>query len=99
MKKVIRDGKVAVIFSFNFGAGWYSWHGIEELLFDPNVVKMIEDGESPHKYCEELYKGIYISSELNLAIAWIPEGSEFYIDEYDGREEIIFKESQSWLKA
>ncbi len=98
MDKVIRDGKVAVIFSFDFGAGWYSWHGIKELLFDPNVVKMIEDGESPQEYCEKLYKDSYISSD-SLAIAWIPEGTEFYINEYDGREEIVFKELYNWLKA
>jgi hypothetical protein len=42
MNKVVRDGKVAVIYSPHYGAGWYSWHGIPELLFDPAVVAMIE---------------------------------------------------------
>jgi hypothetical protein len=34
MDKVIRDGKVAVLYSPGYGAGWFSWHGIEELLYD-----------------------------------------------------------------
>lgn len=42
IEKVIRDGKVAVLVSEGFGAGWYSWHGIEALLFDPVVVGMVE---------------------------------------------------------
>ena len=41
MEKVIRDGKVAVLYSPGYGAGWFSWHGIEELLYDPVVVGMI----------------------------------------------------------
>ena len=26
MNKVIRDGKVAVLYSPGYGAGWYSWN-------------------------------------------------------------------------
>jgi hypothetical protein len=26
MEKVIRDGKVAVLYSPGYGAGWYSWN-------------------------------------------------------------------------
>lgn len=41
--KVIRDGKVAVIYSPGFGGAWYSsdlcW--INELLFDPKLVDII----------------------------------------------------------
>jgi hypothetical protein len=44
MDKVIRDGQVAVLYSPGFGAGWYSWNReMPELLFEPNLVAMIED--------------------------------------------------------
>ena len=46
MKKEIREGKVAVLVSPGYGAGWYSWHDIDELLFDPKVVKLVEKKEA-----------------------------------------------------
>ena len=45
MNKLVRDGLVAIIVSPGHGAGWYSWHGIEELLFDPSIVTWIESNE------------------------------------------------------
>jgi hypothetical protein len=45
MNKLVRDGLIAVIVSPGHGAGWYSWHGIEELLFDPSIVAWIESNE------------------------------------------------------
>jgi len=42
MEKVIRDGKVAVLISQGWGAGWYSWHrDNQELLFHPKLVEMV----------------------------------------------------------
>jgi hypothetical protein len=46
MNKVQRDGKIAVLYSANHGAGWYSWHGNESLLYDPMLIDMIEKNES-----------------------------------------------------
>jgi hypothetical protein len=43
MNKLVRDGKVAVLYSTGYGAGWYSWHGIEELLYDSVVVEMVNN--------------------------------------------------------
>ena len=43
MEKVIRDGKVAVLVSHGFGAGWYSWNTEhQQLLFHPKLVEMVE---------------------------------------------------------
>ena len=39
MKKLTKDGKVAVLYSPDFGAGWYSWHAIEELLSQSSAGK------------------------------------------------------------
>lgn len=102
MDKVIRDGLVAVIYSPGYGAGWYSWHGIEELLFDPVVVEMLEEEADPediHRYCVEKYgDDLYLKTD-DLAIAWIPEGREFQIHEYDGSESLRFKDEMHWIVA
>ena len=48
MEKVIRDDKVAVLYSPGYGAGWSTWCSnddlIETLLFHPLIVKKVESG-------------------------------------------------------
>lgn len=44
MEKLVRDGKVAILYSKGYGAGWYSWHGIKELIFHPKLIEMVELG-------------------------------------------------------
>ncbi len=104
--KVVRFGKVAVIYSPQHGAGWYSWHHIEELLFDPNLVDLIERSATEDEieaYCEEHYqneqKSTYWGSVDELVIKWIPEGSIFRIDEYDGAESVVLQDDDDWLVA
>ena len=98
MEKVIRDGKVAVLYSPGFGAGWYSWHkDYPQLLFHPELVKMVEENrreEITDEFCEQLLGlteesgGVYTGGAGNLRIAWLPEGTHFDIHEYDGSESI-----------
>ena len=104
--KVVRFGKVAVVYSPGHGAGWYSWHHIEELLFDPELVDMIEHSctsEEIQQYCIDKYD---TDSQINywggvddLEIKWIPEGSIFRISEYDGAESIVFQDDDDWIVA
>jgi hypothetical protein len=43
MKKLIRDGKVAVLYSPGFGAGWSTWNQeLPELVFNPVIVDFVE---------------------------------------------------------
>ena len=102
MNKLERDGKVAVIYHPRYGAGWYSWHGVDELLFDPVVAQMVEadaDSENIIAYCEKAYPAALHLFAEDLEIEWIPIGSEFIIDEYDGSETIRLKDEFSWLVA
>ena len=85
--KVIRDGKVAVIYSPGWGAGWSSWNN-KNGMFDPKIVAWIEggkNGEPPRDSTEGRYVGGLHSAEIE----WIPVGTLFRIDEYDGYESII----------
>lgn len=104
--KVVRFGKVAVIYSPQHGAGWYSWHHIEELLFDPQIVDLIERGASAEEiedYCIEHYskedKTMYWGGTDDLEIKWISEGSIFRIEEYDGAESIVLQDDDDWIIA
>lgn len=102
MDKVIRDGKVAVLYSPGFGAGWFSWHHVYELLFDPVVVEMVEKKEYHTKienYCLEKYGDDVSIFGDKLEIAWLDVGTKFKIREYDGSESIETEESIEWLLA
>lgn len=106
MNKVIRDGRVAVLYTSAHGAGWYSWHDIPELLFDPEVVRMIENPDEDEdentiiNYCREKYgtQGYYNGAK-SLAIKWIPQGSQFRVQEYDGSETVIVASQEKWIQA
>lgn len=94
MNKVVRNGKVAVLYSPGFGAGWYSWNpDYKELLFHPLLVDMVESnriGEIDDEWVKEnLGIDIYTGGASDLTIKWLDEGTHFDIDEYDGSESII----------
>jgi hypothetical protein len=101
MERVIRDGKVAVLFSPGFGSGWYTAHYIEELLFDPSIVQWVEAGELDKikNYMTLKYPNEYLSGLSTLTIKWIPQGTEFRISEYDGAESIKCKSKEHWITA
>ena len=101
MNKLVRDGKVAVLYSPGYGAGWYSWHQFEELLYDPSIVLWLES-EEPDKiqnYLTLKYPGEYFGGLQDLSVQWIDQGAEFRITEYDGAESIELKAKTKWLIA
>lgn len=104
MDKVVRDGKVAVLVSRGWGAGWYSWHGITELLYDPHIVNLLlnEPGDVQDaivKYCEQRYQDHGFGGVDGLTVVWIPVGEKFVIDEYDGAESVQLQSEMQWLTA
>lgn len=102
MNKLSEDGKVAVLYSPGFGAGWYTWNQeYPEILFDPAIVKMVEKKKFDElaTYVKLKYPDIYTGGMKDLRVAWIPEGTLFRIDDYDGNESIELKENDDWLVA
>jgi hypothetical protein len=102
MNKLIRDGKVAVLYSPGYGAGWSTWNQeCPELLFDPGIVSLLEEErfDELHTYLAIKYPKLYDGGLEDLTIEWIPQGTLFRINEYDGNETIELKEDQSWLVA
>ena len=103
MKKLIKNGNVAVLYSPGFGAGWYSWHDVEELLFDPKVVDMVLEkttAETIELYCQEVYgTRSYYGGAEDLEVMWVPTGTQFIVDEYDGAETVTVMDKVRWITA
>ena len=101
MNKVIRDGKVAVLISYGYGAGFYSWGAPIEAIFDPKLVELVEseDFDNANEYVMSTYPGVYTGGVGDLVVVWIDEGEDFIITEYDGYEGIQFKNETKWITA
>jgi hypothetical protein len=107
--KVVRDGKVAVLYSPGFGAGWSTWAGgggrVGELvMFSPEIVALVEAGkrhEITDELCESLFQcdHLYTGGATDLCIAWIDEGSLFVINECVGSESISLCDDSYWVRA
>jgi len=91
MEKVIRDGKVAVLISYGYGAGWYTWNrDYQQLLFHPKLVEMVEQNRrneiDDQWVLENLGVEMYAGGSDGLKIHWLPIGTAFEIEEYNGAE-------------
>ena len=93
MEKVIRNNEVAVLISYGFGAGWYSWNRNQELMFSPKIGEMVEKNRA--KEIDEDWvkdnlgiENVYCGGASSLKIHWLPVGTAFEVDEYDGAESL-----------
>lgn len=107
MKKVIRDGMIAVLYSSGYGWGWYSWNQDRpECLFDPDIVELVEK-KAGFRKIEEVASAKWETDEKRfcssgagtLKIKWLPIGTQFRIDEYDGFESVILIDQEKVLIA
>jgi len=102
MNKLVRYGKVAVLYSPDYGSGWYTWNtNHPELLFDPAIVQLVEEEKFDElkTYVTLKYPNIYEGGMWELKVAWIPEGAMFRVNEYDGDESIELKDDADWFTA
>lgn len=103
MNKLIVNKQVAVLYSPNTGAGWYTWndHTYPEILFDPAIVKLVLEGRFDElaTYVELKYPDIYTGGMRNLQVGWVNQGSKFRVVEYDGSESIEIEDDIDWLIA
>lgn len=94
MEKFIKDGKIAVLYSPGFGAGWSTWNYEtgEKCVFSPEIVQKVINGEDiTEEFCEQLFGVDYVCTLgcEKLKIKWLDPGTQFVIEEYDGSESII----------
>jgi hypothetical protein len=71
------------------------------LLFDPSIVAWLEAEETDKilSYVTLKYPDAYVGGLKDLSILWLPEGTVFRVDEYDGNESIYLKEQERWITA
>lgn len=102
------EGKVAVLYSPGFGAGWWTWNTeYEEMIYDPSIVSiLLSEGTSKEDKLKEIslhcalkYPDAYLGGMNDLTIAWLTPGTLFQIEEYDGSESLSFADRQVWNVA
>lgn len=101
MEKYVKAGRVAVLYSPEYGAGWYTWNKeYPDMIFDPTVVHYVleEKFAEAKSYATLKWPEAYISVK-DLRVEWILEGTEFRIDEYDGNESIVIRADDTWFTA
>lgn len=96
MKKLVRDGKVGVLYSSEHGAGWST--GAERLdkkerewiLMDSELVSLVLEGkkESAVEIVKQSFPDLFWSGR-DLKVGWVDQGLQFEIDAIDGQESII----------
>lgn len=94
------DGKVGVVISPRFGGGFSTW-GPSEIALDPVVVELVleEDDIKLNEYLQTKYNFDFIGSVDSLQVQWLDPGTRFYIQEYDGSEDIVTENDVKWLQA
>jgi hypothetical protein len=100
MEKVIKDGKVGVLISPGYGAGFYTWGYPTEAIFNPTLIELVEQQKVQEAidFVEKTWNG-YSGGVQDLRVAWIEEGTRFIIEEYDGAEHLRFEEDIDWITA
>lgn len=99
IKKVNRNGEVAVLVSGGFGAGWSTCMDDNQaavLLYHPDIVKLVQEdkrSEITDDLCKKILgidnkKDSYVCvlGAGDLEIEWVIEGAQFEIEEHDGSE-------------
>ena len=101
MEKVIKDGKVGVLVSPGFGAGFSTWGYPTEAIFDPTLIELVENEKVQEAvdYCEAKWEDDYSGGVQDLRVFWVPEGTKFQITEYDGSESLDIRDSVDWNVA
>ena len=101
MEKVIKDGKVAVLISNDWGSGFHTYGAPLEAIFNPQLVELIENKNynEAMEFIKKTYPNVFVYDITRLHVEWVEEGREFYITEYSGLESIVFKDEVKWITA
>lgn len=105
MEKLVRDGKVAVLYSPGYGGGWSTeCHDDSEtrlaMTFDPAIAEAVLNGDftKAAELAEIRYPDEY-ASVGQLKVAWLAPGTVFEIKQCDGFETIRLLEGIDLLTA
>ena len=96
--KIVKDGKVAVAVSFDYGAGWSTWNKVDPM--DARFNRLFLEGKyyEAENLCNDLELGCELGAK-DVKIVWVNQGEKFIITEYDGFEQIKFEKDFEWRQA
>ena len=101
-EKYIKDNKVAILVSPGYGAGWSTWEG-KELAYDRRIVEKFLEGASATEMQDFIvslgYGKPYMGGYKQLIVKWVPVGTKFVLEEYDGSECISTIDDFNWITA
>jgi hypothetical protein len=99
-EKYIKNGKVAVLISPSYGAGWFTWNKKHvELLFDKEIIQQIlfNDNRKALIVAQTYNKYFTINTINDLKVVWLDKGTQFFVDEYDGKEAIRYNDERCFF--
>jgi hypothetical protein len=102
MNKTIKDGRVAVLYSPGYGAGWSTWNpDYPEMVFDPGLVDLVLEGndEKILAYVTLKWPTAFMGGVDDIQVDWLLEGTDFVIEEYDGAETVVLRDEMKWITA
>lgn len=103
MEKLERDGKVAVLVSHGFGAGWSTWNSEhrETLCMDAEIVQAVLDADIARavRIAKEKCGDFYEGGASGLEVHWVDKGAAFEIEEYDGSESLHVVGDRDYMVA
>ena len=92
---------VGIVYSPSYGAGWSTW-GSNEMALDQELAIAIE-AEEPYEVLQEIaeknWPNEYLGGLADCVVEWVPEGTCFRIEEYDGYESLHFNSDDHWTVA
>lgn len=105
MNKIEKDGKIAVLVSPGFGAGWSTRCDNKyaaELCMSAEFVQLVLD-DKIDELChlvEKKFEGeIYTGGAEGITVDWVPKGTAFIINEYDGSESLEYISQIEYMVA
>lgn len=105
-KKYTKEGKVAILVSQGYGAGWSTWNcdfesnRAEAMTFDRDLVELVlEDKRQEAERLAENRYGAYAGGADQLKVLWLDKNTLFEINEYDGSESVRTFSMKNYMTA
>lgn len=110
IKKYIKNGKVAVLYSPGYGAGWSTWaYGdrVKQMMFCYELAECLDQHNNDSSKClgkltiiaDNLFPAQYLGGLKGLTIRWLDIDTQFIVKECDGSESVQINGSTEWIVA
>lgn len=101
LQKFMKDGKVGILVSPGYGAGFSSWvYDIHP--GDARLVELVYNQrfEEAANLCNNLFNTGYTEEFFrDLDIEWLAPGTLYRIEEYDGSEQLVLFHASNYFAA